>query len=153
MEPFVVGALGFLALDFTGILLIVFLHYFILESVGTLATAIASEVGAQNVSGPCGVSLGVDVNSNLSCVADSTVANDDVDGAVLEPTSASDTEGEDSDDDMSGLGEDDVIPSDIGTPDPPILQGRLVRLTDYLPHNEMPDISFTNPANFWFVSD
>ena len=147
------GALGFLALDFTGILLIVFFYYVVLESVGTLATAIASEVGAQNVSGPCGVSLGVDVNSNLSCVADSTVANDDVDGAVLEPTSASDTEGEDSDDNMSGLGEDDVIPSDIGTPDPPILQGRLVRLTDYLPHNEMPDISFTNPANFWFVSD
>ena len=142
-----------LVLGFTDVLLIVFSHHLVLESVGTLATAIRTEVGTQNVSGPREVASDVEVNTNLSCVADSTVANDVVDGAVLEPTSASDTEGEDNDDSMSELGDDDVISSDIGTPGLPTLQGRLVCLTDYLPNNEMPDISFSNPANFWFVSD
>ena len=120
---------------------------------GTLATAIASEVGAQNVPVPCEVASEVEVDNNFSCVADSTVVNDDADGAVSEPTSGSDTEGEGDDDNMSELGDGDVISSDIGTPGLPTLQGRLVCLTDYLPNDQMPDISFSNPANFWFISD
>ena len=120
---------------------------------GDLATAIASEVGAQNVTAPRDVASEVEVVGNMSCVADSTVVSDGVDGVVSEPTSGSDTEGECDAETMSESGDGDVILSDIGSPSLPILQGRLIRLTDYLPNNEMPDISFSNPANFWFMSD
>ena len=152
IEPFcVVGVHRSLVLSFTDVLLIVFSHHLVLESVGTLATAIRTEVGTQNVSGPREVAS--DAVANLSCVADSTVVDDVADEAILEPVSGSDTEGE-----MSGLDDEDtdsndVISNDNGSPDPPILRGRLVRLSDYLPAEEMPNISFSNPANFWFLSN
>ena len=124
---------------------------FYLESLGSLATAIRAEVGAQNVSGPREAAFGA--VADLSCVADSTVVDDVADEVISEPVSGSDTEGE-----MSGLDDEDadsndVISNDNGSPDPPILQGRLVRLSDYLPAEEMPNISFSNPANLWFLSN
>ena len=124
---------------------------FYLESLGSLATAIRAEVGAQNVSGPREVVSGA--VADLSCVADSTVVDDVADEVTSELLSSSDTEGE-----VSGLDEEDTDSNDVisngnGSPDPPILQGRLVRLSDYLPTEEMPNISFSNPANFWFISN
>ena len=102
------------------------------------------EVGTQNVSDPREVVL--------DAVADSTVADDVVDEVMLEPASGSDTEGEVSGPDDEDADNSDVISNDNGSPNPPILQGRLVRLSDYLPAEEMPNISFSNPANFWFIS-
>ena len=91
--------------------------------------------------------------ADVSYVADSTVVDDVADEVTSELLSSSDTEGE-----VSGLDEEDTDSNDVisngnGSPDPPILQGRLVRLSDYLPTEEMPNISFSNPANFWFISN
>ena len=117
---------------------------------GDLATAITSEIGAQDGDVPLEVASEVEVSDNNLCVADSTVVCDVVDGIVTEPTSGSDTEDECGAETSSDSGDGDAMLSDVRSISPPILQGRLIRLTDYLPNDEMPDISFSNPAHFWF---
>ena len=115
-----------------------------------MATGINAEIGAQDGGGPLEVASEVEVSDNNICVADSTVLCDVTDGIVAEPTSGSETEDESVEEISSDSGEDDVASSDVRSVSPPILQGRLIRLTDYLPNDEMPDISFSNPAHFWF---
>ena len=115
-----------------------------------MATAINDEIGAQDGSGPLEVASEVEVSDNVICVADSTVPCDITDGIVAEPTSWSEEEDESVEEISSDPGEDDIATGDIRPASPPILQGRLIRLTDYLPNDDMPEISFSNPAHFWF---
>ena len=115
-----------------------------------MATAITAEIGAQDGDVPVEVASEVEVSEDNLCVADSTVVCDVADGAVTELTLGSDTEDECVAESSSDSDECDVMLNDVRSTDPPILQGRLIRLTDYLPNDEMPDISFSNPAHFWF---
>ena len=115
-----------------------------------MATAITAEIGAQVGDVPVEVASEVEVSDNKLCVADSTVVCDVADGTVTESTSGSDTEDECGVETSSESGDGDVMLSDARSLSPPILQGRLIRLTDYLPNDKMPDISFSNPVNFWF---
>ena len=120
--------------------------------------AILSEVGDQTVPAPCGgASQGAPGGVPLfMCVADSTVVTDGANEAVLDSTSGSESEEDSGDDDVVECVEEsignDVTPSVASTPSLPSLQGRLICLSDYLPNNEMPDISFSNPENFWYMS-
>ena len=115
-----------------------------------MATAINAEIRAQNGGGPLEVASEVEVSDNNKCVADSTVPCDVTDGIVAESTSGSDMKDESVAEISSDSSDDDVALSDARSASPPILQGRLIRLTDYLPNDDMPDISFSNPAHFWF---
>ena len=119
-----------------------------------MATAINDEIGARDGArdggGPLEVASEVEMSDNAICVADSTVPCDVTDEAVVEPTSGSEGEGESVEEISSDSGEEDVALGDIRPASPPILQGRLIRLTDYLPNDDMPDLSYSNPAHFWF---
>ena len=119
-----------------------------------MATAIRDEIGAGDgvraVGGPLEVSSEVVISDNVICMADSTVPCDVMDEAVVEPASGSEEEGESVEEISSDSGEEDVASGDIRPASPPILQGRLIRLTDYLPNDDMPDLSYSNPAHFWF---
>ena len=54
------------------------------------------------------------------------------------------------DDSGSASDSDVTIPGGDTISSLPSLQGRFLSLSDYLPETPMPDISFSNPANFWY---
>ena len=54
-------------------------------------------------------------------------------------------------DSTSASGSDVTLPGDMNN-SIPVLQGRFFSLSDYLPDSGMPDISFSNPSNFWYSS-
>ena len=116
--------------------------------------AIASEAGDQTVPAPCEAVSQVVAGGDplLTCVADSTVMTVGATEVVLDSTSESESEGESDDEDVDEVSDSDVIPGGVSTPSLPSLQGRFICFSDYLPDNEMPDISFSNPANFWYMS-
>ena len=97
------------------------------------------------------------VGGNLLLAAggtDATIASVGAcDASVDQASASSETDAvSDVDDSGSDSGSDVTIPGDNNTDSLPSLQGRFICLSDYLPEyqNEMPDISFSNPANFWY---
>ena len=124
--------------------------------VNTLATTVASEAGVQSVPVTRGVVSQVPVvgdNPLLSCGTDATVVNVGACDVAVDQASESETDAESDVDDSGSASDSDVtIPGDDTTNSLPALQGRFISLSDYLPETEMPDISFSNPANFWYSS-